>query len=393
MSPTTPTTTPIKTPKLYSHSNPRVTVLPHLTPLLPSTLPLVRRIQFHFQSPHAHVLSTFPAPKFTDGLPQIQPTATLGPFAAAYVDRSRAPETECWIFSTLESRPALPTDLEHDDLAISQVFALLVHIAQLSPAPALSRSPRILLGAIHSRIAQILMDGDSPLQGGIPVGSGPDGYKPFHRGREDMKSVVKGHSVPFRKFLFTPAEIKRIQSTAVGADIRDKVMEETLEALDLEWDEVREEKGDFEAVIDATPIPREKRTLRLLPNVALRRKMSHGEDSIGRGGEIVAWAFLGVDGSLTSLHIAPELRRKGLGKAVSERLFALLRGIEGEGERKVGKGFRAVGKGEVWCHSDVAVGNPSGVGVARSLGGCDGWYCYWCWVDLDEVVKRFSIGR
>ena len=94
---TTPLTmsSPPHLPPTFPHPNAFDTLLPHLLPLLPSTLPLVRRIQFHLSSPYATVHATFP--------PSRAPTAPPPHFSACWVDRTRHPETECWIFSTHET--------------------------------------------------------------------------------------------------------------------------------------------------------------------------------------------------------------------------------------------------------------------------------------------------
>lgn len=95
-------------------------------------------------------------------------------------------------------------------------------------------------------------------------------------------------------------------------------------------------------------------------------------------GELVAWAFLGVDGSLTSLHVEPAHRGQGLAKAVSRRLFRCLaddalamgfrpvggiengqeRGNEAAQEQENSDGtVGQYGNGEGWAHSDVAEAN------------------------------------
>ena len=127
----------------------------------------------------------------------------------------------------------------------------------------------------------------------------------------------------------------------------------------------------------------------------------------------IAWAYIGADGSLTSLHVEPEHRNLGLAKAVTRRLLGCL------ADDAAGMGFRDVecvtvdgskddsdsndggskdddnerarkgeygrgGKG--WAHSDVAEGNVGSEGVARGLGGKEGWRVRWVGVDLGAVL-------
>lgn len=133
----------------------------------------------------------------------------------------------------------------------------------------------------------------------------------------------------------------------------------------------------------------------------------------------IAWAYLGVDGSLTSLHVEPLHRNLGLAKAVTRRLLGCLaddtagmgfrdvdpvtvdgsnnddddrdgsnndnddsNGNDNEGARKGEYG----GGGKGWAHSDVAEGNVGSVGVARGVGGKEGWRVRWVGVDLGAVL-------
>ncbi|MCJ1394071.1 hypothetical protein MMC18_006949 [Xylographa bjoerkii] len=391
---------PLLLPEVHTHPSPRLTLLPHLLPLLPYGLPLVRRLQFHFQSPHAHVLCTIAPntpPPHSRTTTQEPPT----PFAALYLDRSRAPETECWLFSTLELpaalQPASPPQSETH--ALPHLLALLSHISTLPlPAsyPTTQSSSLLLLGSVHRSVLQALVGAPIPPHAGRKVISGPsaqagsthsgntaDGTSRADRVHGEWRGssatrggCVRGHTVPYRKYLFRPATIAR--TTA-----EDRAGDGVLEGLGLEWTTVRE--GEFELVASRTEIPRSGRTMRLLGSVGLRRKAGvrrNGGHEGGEDGQLVAWAFLGPDGSLTSLHVEPECRGKGLGKLVTRRLFGLL------AQRGETSGFGDVRVGEEWCHSDVAADNAGSIGVARGLGGEEGWECFWGWVDLGEVGRR-----
>lgn len=276
----------------------------------------------------------------------------------------------------------------------------------------------------------------------------------------------------------------------------------------LEWDTVRD--AEYALVKSRTAIPRLERTMRLLGSVGVRRVVASGggrgetraatsgseagaegavgktgaggavaktraEGAVGKTGtenavgsregqeesrgELIAWAFLGPDGSLTTLHVEPAFRGRGIAKVLTRRLFGLLapgagegvggavegggeekgreraggtgnvRGIEGVGyaggvevagggggntaggvggagvggagglnphpsneEGKPGhdhlppSGFLDIAPGQEWAHSDVSIDNVESAGVARSLGGEEGWWVFWTWVDLGRVV-------
>ncbi|KAK5020584.1 hypothetical protein LTR60_000383 [Cryomyces antarcticus] len=183
----------------------------------------------------------------------------------------------------------------------------------------------------------------------------------------------------------------------------------------LRWGSLRE--ADLALVRQRTKIPRQERTLRTLPSVAIFRDRSHltttssssinnrahaaangtglygGDDNDDHDDDDddddddaddatapIAWAFLGQDGSLTSLHVEPAFRGRGLAKAVTLKLFA-------DVQRRQGV-FAAVGSEDEdvgWAHADAASENRESIGVMESLGGRWGWDVYWVRVDLERV--------
>ena len=222
----------------------------------------------------------------------------------------------------------------------------------------------------------------------------PDGDDHVHGSTSpagaSAKGCIRGHTVPYIKFLFTPENVAR-GGLVTGEEGGEKGT--TNEGLphDLAWSTVHE--AEFPLVMSRTEIPRKERTMRLLGSVGVRRRTSTTEGNTTAAttatpsegsasapiSELIAWAFLGPDGSLTSLHVEPEFRGKGLGKLLTKRLFGLL--LKGE----AASGFRDVKEGEAWAHSDVAKDNGGSIGVARGLGGGEGWECFWGWVDLSKV--------
>ncbi|TKA68866.1 hypothetical protein B0A49_03750 [Cryomyces minteri] len=172
----------------------------------------------------------------------------------------------------------------------------------------------------------------------------------------------------------------------------------------LRWASLRD--ADLALVRQRTKIPRQERTLRSLPSVAIFRDRSHltttssspidnrahaaaNGTGLHHGGDHdddddatapIAWAFLGQDGSLTSLHVEPAFRGRGLAKAVTLKLFS-------DVQRRQGI-FAAVGSGDEdvgWAHADAAAENRESIGVMESLGGRWGWDVYWVRVDLERV--------
>jgi ribosomal protein S18 acetylase RimI-like enzyme len=133
----------------------------------------------------------------------------------------------------------------------------------------------------------------------------------------------------------------------------------------LHWGKVRTE--DFALVRSRTDIPRQDATLGLLPSIAIFPDSVDGKDTAP-----IAWSFLGPDASLSSLHVEPEWRGKGLAKKLAAKLFR---------EGSVGV-FGAEGDEDVWAHADVALGNSQSRGVCKSLGGVEKWQVYWLRIDL-----------
>lgn len=106
-------------PIVTTHTRPTPQLLSLLSAHLPRSLPLLRRLQFAAGNPagttaHSRVLLAGSSPDDHDAV-----------FAAAYVDVSRGPETEAWLYSSLESHKAGGNDDANADEADRHVLALL----------------------------------------------------------------------------------------------------------------------------------------------------------------------------------------------------------------------------------------------------------------------------
>ncbi|MCJ1374742.1 hypothetical protein MMC20_005974 [Loxospora ochrophaea] len=348
----------------HFHPSPLQTLAPHLIPLLPSTIPLLRRLQHPLQTPHARVLATF------------SPTATSPPsypFAAAYLDWSRAPDCHCWIYSTLELGTTSTTT---QDVSRAQIVALLQRISNL-PFPSLSAhidqspsSPKLLkVGSLHSSILSLLLSfptqNISPPPAPILPGSG---QKIISRTEPSVSQHVQGaiaaHTIPYTKYIIAPPRPLPPSTTAstTGPTLPPSLHFSTVFP------------AEYPLVISRTAVPRTERTLSPLRSVAVREKSSLEQSpnsSASSQGKLTAWGFEGLDGSVTSLHVEEKWRGQGLGKAVAWRVLETMR--EGEDE------------GCGWGHADVAGDNVASRAVVESVGGTVGWECYWCWVDLERV--------
>lgn len=116
----------------------------------------------------------------------------------------------------------------------------------------------------------------------------------------------------------------------------------------LRWGKLQPQH--FPLVRSRTEIARQDFTLAHLPNLAIF-PVEPAEAAP------VAWAFVGLDGSLTSLHTEAEWRRMGLAKALTAKLF-----------REEMDFFWEDGV-ERLAHGNVAVGNEASASMCKQLGG------------------------
>ena len=103
-----------------------------------------------------------------------------------------------------------------------------------------------------------------------------------------------------------------------------------------------------------------------LPNVGI----------LNEAGKLIAWGYIGIDGSFATLYVLEEYRGKGLASYVAVELL----GSYGKGA------FADLGYdgSSGWVHSDVKVGNVESEGVMRSIGGKVGWVSSYTWVDSEK---------
>jgi hypothetical protein len=366
-----PKSFPTMTSQTYIHPVSGESVFPILQKCLPHSLPLYRRLQFEHRSPSSYVLATFP-PQSNDDSVTNSATPSKDPgtcFAVAFVDRSRRPETECWIFLSSEVPGKCPNTGTPNTYADqpppkpcpscrTALLSILTHIGTLPIPPAvhditnqsesnkpflshLSNPKIILVGALNTIAGTMLKDAVPPE---LP------GYL----------------NLWYVKFLFKTSHLPANVDAPEG----------------FRWGKLRQH--DFALVRSRTSIPRQDKTLALLPSLALFPIMKEGE----KEEEInpVAWSFLGTDGSLSSLHCEPEYRGKGFAKVLARKLFR-----EG-GFGEEAKDTEEEVDGGRWAHADVAVDNLSSQAVCKGLGGEGAWNVVWVRIDLDRAVKLFNSG-
>ncbi|EHA54801.1 hypothetical protein MCOR07_000075 [Pyricularia oryzae] len=292
---------------------------------LPYSFPVLRRLQFSRAAGGSS--STAKVLLVTSGdSPHL---------AVAYVDVHKAPETQMWIYSSLEDScgrggqdpPEISLPSSEVDVCLEQVLSILKRAGEVlrESGPGLgavgvdgvARTGGIMVGTLHEALRLLLLD----------------------------KGVTMSYSNPHYKWLF------RVEDLPMGlaSPLTD----------DMAWDTIRRE--DVPLIKRRTNIPKTESTLLTLPSLGIRLKDSD---------ILIAWSFLGVDGSLSTLHCEEPYRGRGIAKAMATKLITAHNG-----------GFGSDG----WCSADVHVDNRQSAGVCRSIGGKMGWRVSWSVIDIDSL--------
>ncbi|KAJ5632881.1 Acyl-CoA N-acyltransferase [Penicillium lividum] len=402
---------------IYEHDDKGTTLLPHLASHLPLSSALLRRIQhgIAYPAPTAKILVTFP---------QSASPSPDRPWLAARVDLFRGRETQIIIYSSLEAEhtsiqpigsapapldgcpcpspgpPEAEREVENNhaspgpnhvvatlhtaspaflDLARAQLLALLSYVkANLLPGylaslpadygqPAATQSPNgvplipapdpkaFLIGTLHTGLFTLL------LESGVfpdPDADAVDASSPV------LLPGLKVHrydNPPYVKYFFS-RDAFTVQD---GAEI----------PLPDEY-RYHDRKGrvgvlneHLELVQSRTSIPRSKAQLSTMPGVAI-----YCDESAGSGDEDempIAWAFLGLDGPLATLHVEPEHRGKGLALCLSKE--TMRRGMDPNGVFGADKlefmDEKLRQKTTAWVHTEVAQVNKASRRVMEKVGG------------------------
>ncbi|KAI1432391.1 hypothetical protein GGR50DRAFT_688986 [Xylaria sp. CBS 124048] len=253
------------------------------------------------------------------------------PFAAAYLDFTRGPETELWIYSSLEVSAGLESgvyetgkggEVEEEEEE-EKVFKCLISLLR-----EVKREQDIYF--IPGSMRDMERQSESILVGNL---------------NEVTRSLLVSRGVDiastglYDKWVFRVDKLPHVEVPEMLDDGRR-----------LLWDVVR--PRDLSIAIVRTDIQRTERTLKLLPSKAL-----YLDD-----GTPIAWAFLGPDSSLSSLHCEVPYRGRGFAKAVAVKLLS-------DRVREYGD------EGVAWA--DVSPDNLQSQGVCRGLNGEVKWRISW----------------
>ncbi|KAG9941530.1 chaperone protein dnaJ, partial [Aureobasidium melanogenum] len=281
------------------------------------------------------------------------------PWIVAFVDRTCRPETEVWIAASWEHDT--PTDDSWLPQADSLVKSTIERISKVESSPqevGTVVNPRKPPGLPSTFTGSASVDRDHYLQhlqneqialfGSIHSST----CKILNRlGLVDPNSAAVSN-LPYRKYIF---------------DLGDNV---TSRSLPPGFVYGKVDPKDYPLVKSRTQIPRQDRTLVQLPSVAI-----YPTDTSSTTPQPIAWAFLGLDASLTTLHVEPAYRGLGLAKSLSLKLFSEDMNIYWQHNPTTGEGGDHVD--ERYGHADVATDNIASQRVCESLGGNWHFEVFW----------------
>lgn len=329
-----------------------------------TALALYRRLQFGRFLDSSYLFTNLPldSPVPSDSLD--------GPWFYAFVDRGCRPETEVWIFGNWEietNHPVVPssngteeqshsngtgTSTTKDAQIHTLLLDLLASIETLPTPPSihtdkdiLTAQSQIATSDIHSvkpASALSLPDPNILLWGAVHATTTAH-LQTLNLAATHILPVMPNHT-----FIFPLSALPASTSTTLPPTVR--------------WGKLQTEH--FPLVRSRTEIPRQDFTLARLPNLAVF--------PVGPADAApVAWAFVGLDGSLTTLHTEASHRRLGLAMMLTTKLFREEMGVFWEeGVEKL-------------AHGNVAVGNEASATMCRRLGGQDIGEAFWVRVDMN----------
>ncbi|KAL4961957.1 uncharacterized protein BDV14DRAFT_179334 [Aspergillus stella-maris] len=364
---------------MHVHNAPYNSLLKCLATLLPNSGPLLRRIQYEARHPTttAQVLASFP-----DGEDLSTFVEAGKPWFAAFVDVFRGLETQVYVFSSLETKNKDTVTIQERDIAKGQLLDLFTYIRRnltpkyldfLSSQPAPSApaereegvakipahpTTSVLLGSANEIVVGLLVELDSETA-----------KERFH--------VHRGQHHFYAKYCFSSSAFESITSDSSDVFNREGAGYTFVDSNGV----AGIQEGHIPLVKKRTNIPRSKETLLAMGGVALyHRPTSLPSQASAEGNEMpIAWAFLGFDGSLCTLHVEAEHRGKGLGGVVGKEVMKRGGDVFGSMASANGKQDEV----QEWFFADVSIDNTASRRVMEKMGGEARWNVAWVVVEVD----------
>ncbi|KAF4625801.1 hypothetical protein G7Y89_g12365 [Cudoniella acicularis] len=320
----------------YSQETAVSVFLPILQPYLPHSNSLFNRITAPHNLPSRHC---FFGATFSPPLPILSSDPGTGTpplpeiWTIVFADRSRHAESQIWMFNPLITNSNPLTSEEQNLLSLhTKATVQFLKNTPIPEAPGWPFKPILKFGCLHERITASL-----------------------------TKLCEPTGACPY----VTHWRLWNVSTSAISSNSQMEGQRER-RTLPEGYSIARVPDDQIDIVISTSSIPRQPETLRLQANVGI----------MNEEGKLVAWGYLGIDGSLVTLYVLPEYRGKGLATQVAVHLLGRLNRGEFSDLGCFGKSG--------WVHSDVKVGNEGSEGVMRSLGAKIGWTSSYIWVDCEK---------
>jgi hypothetical protein len=335
-----------------------------------SALALYHRLQFGRFLNSSYLYTNLQLDSTTEGIPA-GASENNGPWYYAFIDRGCRPETEVWIFGSweVEMQHEHPTD---DDDVLSNHNGFNNNNTNQSSSND-ERIRSLLVDLIHTLQSEGPSPSIHPDEAVLTAYSQIANYRNASLPKPPSAAQLTNPATMLWGAVHATTTA-HLQALGVAATNLLPVMPNhtfvfPISALPepvplpptLRWGKLQ--KQHFPLVRSRTEIARQDFTLARLPNLAIFPV--EPADAAP-----VAWAFVGLDGSLTTLHTEASHRRMGLAMALTAKLFREEMGFFWEeGVEKLALG-------------NVAVGNEASASMCRRLGGEDIGEVFWVRVDL-----------
>lgn len=292
-------------------------LLPILHGHLPYSNPLYNRMKAPHNIPSRHCLLAATIPPDTVEVPPV--------YTILFADRSRKEESQIWTFNSLSTIGEPLSDFQQD-IVTRHGKALLLFLKDLSipEAPGWPFSPILKFACLHEHLTSTLQQ----------IG------QPIH-------AVTR--QTEWNCWLVNTSTIESLSAC-------EKTLPEGYTITRVPDDQL-------DIVISTSSIPRQPSTYKLLPSIGV----------LNTEGKLIAWGYIGIDGSFATLYVLPDFRGKGLSSIIGRELLSCL---------NKGK-FSDIGFDGMsgWAHADVYDGNSGSEAVMKSLRGVIMWKSSYVWID------------
>ncbi|APA07758.1 hypothetical protein sscle_03g025280 [Sclerotinia sclerotiorum 1980 UF-70] len=321
-----------RTDEIQFYIHPQKTISETLIPILqrhlPYSNPIYSRMLAPQNTPSQYCLFAATFPPYGQ-VPEI--------YTIVFSDRSRKTESQIWVFNPLITLSSpQPLSQEYTSLLTIHLKGLLKFLKEtiIPEAPGHPFHPILKFACLHEIITDTL---GTLLQSQCQS--------------QSTSSSIIVHHTRWNLYLI-PTTLSSIPSS---------------HDLQLPFTISRVPPKHIHLVVSTSSIPREPSTLLAQPSLCL----------LTTEGEMIAWAFIGIDGTFATLYVQPPYRGQGLASYIARLLVYRL----GCGE------FRDLGfTGESgWVHADVKEGNSGSEGVMRALEGKKGWVSSYFWADCERL--------